>query len=359
MKRILIFSFLCIMLLTQTGFSQAGIPSVLTAFPVHQTYTVLVSSDNVGRGVTIMSFFPNKLSIHVGDTVLWKINSHEIHTVTFLAGQPIPALLIPAPSGQPSPLQFNPLAAFPAAPAKGLYDGSTYVNSGIMSKDPGNVTTFSLTFTKTGTFSYLCLVHGVMMSGEIDVVDNSVMVPSPFWDMGLAEKQIEAAWEKVPAVMAKAWKQVVPPTHNPDGTTTFHVVVGFSSGVIDVMRFFPSHLNVHPGDTVVWTLSNADVAPHTVTFLNGNPEPDLTLVVPQTPPPPLVLLNPAVLFPSHAVILVSPLNKTAFFNSGLLNPGTPATSFSIKVGNFTGSLPFLCLLHDTSGMKGRLEVSNN
>jgi plastocyanin len=151
--------------------------------------------------------------------------------------------------------------------------------------------------------------------------------------------------------------QVIPPTHNTDGTTTYHVVVGYSSGVVDVMRFFPSQLNVHPGDTIVWTLSTADVAPHTVTFLNGNPEPGLTLVV-QPPTPPLILLNPAVLFPSPNVTSGSLLNKTDFFNSGLLNPGTPATSFSIKVGNFTGSLPFLCMLHDTSGMKGRVIVSH-
>jgi plastocyanin len=357
MKRILIFSFLCIVLLTQTGFSQAGISSVLAATPAHQYYTVLVSTDNVSQGVTIMSYFPNKLKIHVGDTVIWKINSHEIHTVTFLAGQPLPALLIPAPAGQPSPLQFNPLAAFPAVPTNGLYDGSTYVNSGVMSKDPGNVRTFRLTFTKTGAFSFVCLVHGIMMSGEIDVVDSSVKILSPASVNKQAAQQIENAWKKVPTVLAKARKQVIPPIHNPDGTTTYHVVVGYSSGVVDVMQFFPSQLNVHPGDTIVWTLSKADVAPHTVTFLNGHPEPGLTLVV-QPPTPPLILLNPAVLFPSPNVVSGSLLNKTDFFNAGLLSPGTPATSFSIKVGNFTGSLPFLCMLHDTSGMKGRVVVSH-
>ncbi|MDR3575954.1 MAG: plastocyanin/azurin family copper-binding protein [Anaerolineaceae bacterium] len=357
MKRFLVFSFLCIVLFTQSGFSQAGIGNVLATNNAHQIYTVWVSSDNVEQGVTIMSFFPNKLSIHVGDSVVWKINSHEIHTVTFLAGQPVPDFLIPAPSGQPSPLQINPLAAFPAAPANGLYDGTTYVNSGIMSQDPGNVKSFKLTFTKTGTFMYVCLVHGMMMSAEVDVVDNSIKTLSPSNVASIAEKQLRSAWAGVPAVMAKAHKQVVPPTHNPDGTNTYHVVVGYSSGVVDVMQFFPSQVNAHPGDTVVWTLSAADMAPHTISFLNGHPEPGLTLVV-QPPTPPLVLLNPALLFPSANVISGALLNKTDFFNSGLLSPGTPATSFSIKIGNFTGSLPYLCMLHDTSGMKGRLVVSH-
>ncbi len=357
MKRILIFSFLCMVMLTQTGFSQAGIASAFASSAAHQTFTVLVSADSVGQAVSIMSYFPNKLSIHVGDTVIWKINSHEIHTVTFLAGQPLPALLIPAPAGAASPLQFNPLAAFPVVPTNSLYDGTTYVNSAVMSEDPGNIKTFSLTFTKTGKFSYVCLVHGMMMSGEIDVVRNSVDVLSPSKVNALAERQMRSAWEMVPAVIAKAQKQVIRPTHNPDGTTTYHVIVGYSSGMIDVMRFFPSEVDAHAGDTVVWTFSKTDIAPHTITFLNGHPEPDLSLVV-QPPTPPLVLLNPAVLFPSANVISGSLLNKTDFFSSGLLNPATPEPSFSIKIGNFTGSLPYLCMLHDTSGMKGRVVVSH-
>ena len=357
MKRILTFAFLCAVLLSQYGFTQADLTSVTPVNPVHQTYTVLVSSDNTAQGVTIMSYFPNKLSIHVGDSVVWKINSHEIHTVTFLAGQSLPVLLIPAPTGQPSPLQFNPQAAFPFAPANGLYDGTTYVNSGVMSQDPGNVKSFKLTFTKTGTFMYVCLVHGMMMSAEVDVVSNSVKTLTPSGVASIGQQQIRAAWKGVPAVMAQAHKQVIPPTHNPDGTKTYHVVVGYSSGMIDVMQFFPSQVNAHPGDTVIWTLSSADAAPHTVTFLNGHPEPGLTLVV-QPPTPPLVLLNPGVLFPSQNITPGALLNKKDFFNSGLLAPGSPVTSFSIKIGNFTGSLPYLCMLHDTSGMKGRLVVSH-
>ena len=32
----------------------------------------------------IMAFFPRNLRVRVGDTVTWKIDSDEIHTVTFL-----------------------------------------------------------------------------------------------------------------------------------------------------------------------------------------------------------------------------------------------------------------------------------
>jgi hypothetical protein len=54
---------------------------------------------------------------------------------------------------------------------------------------------------------------------------------------------------------------------NPDGTTTHTIVLGYMSGNVMVMGFFPKRDNVKPGDTVVWKLSTMEDAPHTVTFL--------------------------------------------------------------------------------------------
>jgi hypothetical protein len=58
-------------------------------------------------------------------------------------------------------------------------------------------------------------------------------------------------------------------------------MIGFMSGQIDLMRFFPNKLVVHPGDTVEWTLSIDNGAPHTVTFLNDNPDISFVVPVPQ------------------------------------------------------------------------------
>lgn len=358
MKRILVVSFLIIMLFTMTGFSGPVHPK--DWMPGPQTYTVLVGSENPRLGVSIMSYFPGRLMVHVGDTVHWVANSHEIHTVTFNAGDPLPDFILPAPAGMASPIQINPLAGFPNAPADGMFDGTTFVNSGLMSTDPGQVRTFDLTFTQTGTFTYVCLVHGMMMSAEIDVVDASVPVPSPAQVRGMAGMEMFRAWMPVGGVLADAYRHMVPPVQNSDGTTTYTVNVGWSSGVIDVMRFFPSRLAVKPGDTVVWKLSEADAAPHTVTFLNGNPDPDLVTPVPQPNGPPILLLNPAVVFPSQAVLDKVPLNRTDYFNSGLMNPGDPNTStFSLTIGNISGRISYMCLLHDTSGMVGSLYVRND
>src|SRR5512146_544660 len=146
-----------------------------------QTYGVLVGLENANTGVEVNSYFPSNLTIHVGDTVRWTQNTNEIHTVTFLAGRDIATIpiIVPAPSGAASPLMLNPVFAFPAGPSNGQYDGSTFVNSGVMGLAPGQVREFSLTFTKVGAYDYVCLVHGVMMSGQVVVVGADQAVPSP------------------------------------------------------------------------------------------------------------------------------------------------------------------------------------
>lgn len=353
MKRLPIFSFVVILALLFTATSLA-MPT--TASASSQTYTVVVGAENVSRRVSVMAFFPETLHIHVGDTVLWNQKTHEIHTVSFLAGTTVPDLLVPVPPPPPilpGPLMINPQAAFPVVPAGGMYDGSTYANSGIMSTDPGQPTQFSLTFTQVGTFEYECLVHGMMMSGTIVVEASSVIVPSPAVVAAQAQKTITQQLARANGLLGEAMSQVPPPQLNPDGSTTHTVLIGWSKGQFDLMQFFPEKLVVHPGDTVVFTLSPTNDAPHTVTFLNGAA--DISFILPVAPPfPPILLINPQVLGPINPG---QPLTLTGIYSSGLLAPGGPGpTSFSLKIGDISGNISYECLLHDTSGMEGMLKV---
>ena len=316
--------------------------------------TVLVGAEDMTTGVSLMTFFPQTVRLHVGDSITWKSNSHEIHTVTFLAGESLQDLLIPAPDGMASPLQFNPKAVFPTAPANGEYDGSTYVNSGIMSTDPGFVQTFTLTFTKEGVFPYVCYIHGQMMSGTVDVVAPGVAVPTPEKVLSQTQSELNAAWLKVPNILAKAKAQNVAPSKNPDGTFTHTITVGYEFGATMVMGFFPNHMTVHPGDTVLWKLSATDMAPHTITFYNGATDQQMVIIA-QGPSGPVALVNPAVLFPSDAVKQAKSLNTTDYFNSGIFTPG-PHDSFSLKIGSMSGIIKYECILHDTSGMNASLFV---
>src|SRR5260370_36398310 len=106
MRRMLIVQVQFMLLAT---LASAGIAQAEEA----KTFTVLVGAEDVSAGATVPAFFPDTVSIHVGDTVHWERNANEIHTVSFLAGTPLPPLVIPAPPGLPSPVMFNPLAAFP------------------------------------------------------------------------------------------------------------------------------------------------------------------------------------------------------------------------------------------------------
>ncbi len=348
MKKVLHIGVLLTLLMGMFSFALPAYAST------SQNYTVLVGAENTSMGVSLMDYFPHVIRIHVGDTISWNTNSHEIHTVTFLAGQPLQNFIIPAPPNMASPLQLNPQAVFPSAPANGRYDGSSYVNSGIMSSDPGFVQTFKLTFTHQGVFQYICYIHGQMMSGTVEVVGLGVIVPTPAQEQILAQAELKAAWSGVPAVLTQAKAQAVPVIKNPDGTLTHTVIMGYESMDIMVMGFFPGTTTVKKGDTIVWKLSSTDTAPHTITFYNGSPDQPLVIMA-QGPDGPVALINPAVLFPSQAVLQGKALNQTDFFNSGILLPGGNST-FSLKVGNVSSTLSYECILHDTSGMTGTIYV---
>jgi plastocyanin len=118
-----------------------------------------------------------------------------------------------------------------------------------------------------------------------------------------------------------------------------------------LMRFFPSRVRVHPGDTIEWMMTTHNDAPHTVTFLNGQTEPPLVDPV-QVDGSLVLYLDPGVVFPAGSTTLT----RTGLYNSGLLQP-VPGTSWSYMVGDVTpGPLRYLCQLHDTSGMRGTLVV---
>jgi plastocyanin len=325
--------------------------------PSPRTYTVLVGAENAARGIDVMAYFPGHVRVHVGDTVHFAQNGNEIHTVTFLGGAQLPEFIVPAASlglpADPSPLVFNPLALARTDSPVSLGDTTTWANSGVMGREPGQYAGFDVTFTAPGTYEYVCVVHGMMMSGTVTAVGAGIQIPSPNQVHALARLQIARQFAKAPHVLREARSQVQPPTRNADGTWTHHVLVGYSKGLIDLMRFFPRHVNVRPGDTVDWRWAPSNRAPHTVTFLNGQPEPELAALVDQPSGPPVAYVDPGTLFPSQPT---AELTRTGLYSSGLVVPA-PGAGWSVKIGDVSaGQLPYICLLHDASGMRGTLVV---
>ena len=118
----------------------------------------------------VVQFLPaGPLKINTGDSVKWTSITDTPHTVTF--GEPFNPIVT---LGQYT--TFSPAAALPSG-------GSTFsggsANSGLMDKSgqvPGG-SAYTLTFTKAGTYTYVCLLHADQgMAGTIVVSDNA---PAP------------------------------------------------------------------------------------------------------------------------------------------------------------------------------------
>jgi plastocyanin len=338
-----------------------------------QTFTVLT-----GNGITTtpgdkpawqgQNFYPGAVTVHVGDTIVWKHNSGaEPHTVTFLGpvkdpGQgviPDPAATVPV--GSPPKLILNPMHANPAGGPN--YDGSAFTNSGIIAADLPGPQEFKLTFTKAGTYDYLCLLHGVAlptgglagMKGQVIVVDAGSALPmTPEQVMAAGQQQIDSDAARAKSLEPSFETQVKPDETMPDGSTMHHVTVGNMDMErnLEYQRFDPKELHVNVGDSVDFSLGMSP-AFHTVTF---GDEPDLFTVEPQQAGPPKLVINPLVAFPTGGNVHTG----GGYYNSGVLAGPNDPPEAGIKdyVLTFTkaGRYEYICVPHYALGMSGAIVV---
>ncbi len=159
---------------TGTGLAKDTILTKATNASGTATYDLLAGNTQ-GRA-DVMQFLPaGPTNITTGDSVRWSSITDTPHTVTFLSGAPI----IPLTIDGSHPVAFNPGAVLPSG--GNSYNGSGVVNSGLIDKTgqvPGG-SSFTLAFTKAGTYTYICLLHSDQgMAGTI-VVSDKVAAPPP------------------------------------------------------------------------------------------------------------------------------------------------------------------------------------
>jgi plastocyanin len=108
-----------------------------------RTVVVAGSSDKV---TTVNAFFPSSVTVEEGDTVVWTDDGpYEPHTVTFNGTFKTP---------------LDPGALVPGGVASGKDFPGGYAHSGLFGPPPEfPSTTFSLRFTKKGSYPYLCVLH--------------------------------------------------------------------------------------------------------------------------------------------------------------------------------------------------------
>jgi len=312
-----------------------GAPALAAA----RTWTIVAGGATKDYGVWSNAYHPRRVEIATGDTVVWKFAG--FHTVTFLGGETFPGLTVQ----EGDRLYLNPLVAFPAGGK--TYDGAGYHNSGVPPEDPAafGKLTYALTFTKPGTYYYVCVVHGPGMGGTVLVKDR--VSGSPASTAAQAVRDQEATLKAGQAALA-AWKV------ERQGNTVIVPLIGDLPHGHSLLRFSRQPLVVTRGTTVMWTMRDPFEI-HTVTFTSGQKPPEFVLPQPQPQGLPKLLLNPKVVAPTPQ----KAYDGTGYVNSGILFPaGAPGNlphSYSLT---FTkpGRYEYWCAVHAPEGMKGEVIV---
>lgn len=295
-----------------TTAAQAGAP------PPPVTWTVLVGSQTDDMAIQGQRFLPGDITIDAGDTVTWQANGMEIHTVTFLDGGTPQASLPPLDPTDPQQVTRQ---------GGDTMDGTSYFNSGVLTTGPDAgplpvpaYASYSLTFPGQGTFTYYCLVHGVMMRGVVHVQPAGAPYPATQADI-----DAEAQWQTnaINNDGYALWDQARA------ASSRHRVFMGADDGVAMLMRFVHRKVVIHLGQKVHFLNTMSVGAPHTVTF---GEEPQ----------------GPAIFQPSG-----DPTDyEGGDLHSGFMVPGSKFTVTFNKVGRFH----YICALHDDMGMKGLVVV---
>src|SRR5262249_47999900 len=141
-----------------------------------------------GMAIQGQKFLPGDITIDAGDSVTWKANAAEPHTVTFFDGGTPQETLTEVNPGDPEQNEVQ----------GGDTMGAGYFNYRLpTTPDAINalpptadvVKTYSLTFPDAGTYTYYCLVHGMMMRGVVHVQAAGAPYPASQSDV-----DADAAW---------------------------------------------------------------------------------------------------------------------------------------------------------------------
>jgi len=306
------------------------------AQPAGTTWKVLVGADTPDHALQGQDFYPRTITINVGDTITWTKNVVLEHTVSFLSGAKPPLPFTPQPDQR---VLVTPSVAFPQGGK--TYDGTGMASSGII-QAAGK--TYTLTFTKPGRYTYLCLLHpGMEGTVIVQAVGKAPMT------QGEVDKAAAAEWADSLAAgkrLLAAWKV------SPSGTIYTAPMVSDQQAHISLFRFAPGPLKVKAGSTVRWVMQDTFEI-HTVTFQGTGEVPQWLLLEQGAQGPPKIWVNPKVLAPAGGPRHTG----NTYYNSGILfaaNPPGP-TQYSLTFSK-PGTYTYWCVVHVPEGMRGTVIV---
>jgi len=184
---------------------------------VSNNWIVYVGAGTSDMSVQAMGFFPEIITIDAGDSITFVNNSTEVHTVTFLSGNP----------------PINPFSPKASIRIGGdIYNGTGIVSSGMLLPWQR----YTLTFTTPGIYIYHCNYHPEMIGV---VIVNPEGTPYPMTQdqynqiAQLEESQSIAQGESL-------FRQVnLPATPGPNGTTVWHVENGVMTPAAALVNLNP------------------------------------------------------------------------------------------------------------------------
>ena len=304
----------------------------------------LSASFNKKYNPDVNAFFPQKVTIHVGDTVSF-LRGMMVHTIDIppAGGQDLPLLIPGAPvsgvndaagapfwfNGKLPSVGLNPLV-LAGGPKNVTYNGTKRVDSGLFLGN-GSAPAFNVTFTKAGVYKVFCDIH-YKMSGTVVVLPKSKPVPSAAQTQAALVKQLVADMKAL-----KAAAKIKPAANT--------VSVGSSGpGGSELFAMFPATLRVKAGTAVTFSISRDSREVHTVTFGSTAYLTQLARGFLSNP-----LITQQGVYPSDpGPIMLSPTSHgNGFGNVGALDRDstTPLPASGTVVFTTPGTYQYICLIH--------------
>jgi len=296
-------------------FAAAAIAAAFAILPnlasaAANTITVRAGGGEVGYAVNV--FLPDDITVKTGDTVTWDFPWLEAHSVSF-----------GTPPGNPDTF------GDPGQPTL-VFDGVTSFTSNLLVQ-----TTFSVQFTKAGSYTIFCQIHP-LMTATVTVVDSGTVSDQDDLD-ATAEATYQDSLAALKDLAAQLSGAPVAVENKADGTKQYTVTIGgLISDGSDVQQFFPPSLDVSEGDTVLF--SNTTPTPHSASFRMDQ--------YPGTNP-----------FELESSPEDQPYDGSTYWGSALLGDGWPGgLTWSVTFSK-AGAYDYICILHADQGMVGTVNVA--
>jgi len=227
-------------------------------------YRVAIGVNTSLPVLTVNKFVPDRLIIHVGDSVQWtNAVPNEPQTVTFGPVENTPSLITLADLSEIDPRVTRPQGRR----VVGDVSLTVYSSGVLMGGVRGLSASYTFTFRTVGSYLYRSLFHPSSVS-EIDVVAaNKPASPDPI-DRG--SSVVSALVSAATVLRDEASLERRGGSGGSNGVPEIEVGVGNNN--VSINKFTPTGLTVKVGTQVTWMLRETSGDPHALVFSPNNTE---------------------------------------------------------------------------------------